>query len=109
MEQARYFAMDRQPAQDDVYARAPLRAGRDRLGPHTVWRATGPAGVLGARIARLFEALPEQGLKTDLRRLKQIMETGELVCSDASIHRGKHRARPPNPEALPLVNGMVRS
>jgi uncharacterized membrane protein len=32
--------------------------------------------------------------KGDLRRLKQVLETGEIVHSDASIHRGRHPARP---------------
>jgi hypothetical protein len=32
---------------------------------------------------------------SDLRRLKQVLETGEVVHSDASIHRGLHPARPP--------------
>jgi uncharacterized membrane protein len=30
----------------------------------------------------------------DLRRLKQILETGEIVKSDASIHKGPHPAQP---------------
>lgn len=68
-----------------------------------------PFGRLGARIARLFDELPELQVKNDLRRLKQILETGEVVRSDASIHRGLHAARPPAPEELPLVEGMVRS
>jgi uncharacterized membrane protein len=68
-----------------------------------------PAGSAGAAIARLFAALPEQSMKSDLRRLKQLLETGEIVCSDASIHRGTHPARPPEMRELPLVNGMVRS
>ncbi|HEX6277744.1 MAG TPA: SRPBCC family protein [Polyangiaceae bacterium] len=68
-----------------------------------------PAGSAGAGIARLFATLPEQSMKSDLRRLKQLLETGEIVCSDASIHRGTHPARPPERSELPLVNGMVRS
>jgi uncharacterized membrane protein len=32
--------------------------------------------------------------KGDLHRLKQVLETGEIVHSDASIHRGPHPARP---------------
>jgi uncharacterized membrane protein len=32
--------------------------------------------------------------KGDLRRLKQILETGEIMKSDASIHRGPHPAQP---------------
>jgi uncharacterized membrane protein len=33
--------------------------------------------------------------KGDLRRLKQVLETGEIVHSDVSIHRGPHPAQPP--------------
>jgi uncharacterized membrane protein len=68
-----------------------------------------PAGSVGAGIARMFAGIPTQSLKNDLRRLKQLLETGEVVCSDASIHRGRHPARPPELEELPLVNGMVES
>jgi uncharacterized membrane protein len=68
-----------------------------------------PGGTMGARIARLFDEVPELAMKSDLYRLKQLMETGEVVCSDASIHRGPHPARPPKREELPLVNGMVKS
>jgi uncharacterized membrane protein len=31
----------------------------------------------------------------DLRRLKQVLETGEVLLSDASIHKGPHPAQPP--------------
>jgi hypothetical protein len=34
-------------------------------------------------------------VKSDLRRFKQVMETGEIVHSDASIHSGLHPAQPP--------------
>jgi uncharacterized membrane protein len=68
-----------------------------------------PAGPVGAGVARLFAGLPAQTMRNDLRRLKQLLETGEIVCSDASIHRGPHPARPPELEDMPLVNGMVQS
>jgi uncharacterized membrane protein len=68
-----------------------------------------PLGALGASIARLFDEVPEIQFKNDLRRLKQILETGEVVHSDASIHRGMHPARPAAPEDLPLLHGMVQS
>jgi uncharacterized membrane protein len=68
-----------------------------------------PGGALGAGFARFLRALPEQSMANDLRRLKQVLETGEVVCSDASIHRGPHPARPPELAELPLVHGMVRS
>ncbi len=53
-----------------------------------------PGGVLGAAIAKLFGEEPAQQIAGDLRRLKQVLETGEVLHSDASIHRGPHPARP---------------
>jgi uncharacterized membrane protein len=54
-----------------------------------------PGGALGAGIARLFGEAPEQQIKGDLYRFKQVMEVGEVVHSDASIHRSLHPAQPP--------------
>jgi uncharacterized membrane protein len=53
-----------------------------------------PAGTLGAAFAKLFGEEPGQQIASDLRRLKQVLETGEVVHSDASIHRAPHPARP---------------
>src|SRR5919112_57352 len=55
-----------------------------------------PGGKLGSLIAKLFGEEPEQQVKSDLRRFKQVMEIGEVVHSDASVHRGMHPAQPPN-------------
>jgi uncharacterized membrane protein len=54
-----------------------------------------PGGKIGALVAKLFGEEPSQQIKGDLRRLKQVMEVGEIVHSDASIHKGPHPARPP--------------
>lgn len=54
-----------------------------------------PAGRLGANVARLFAAEPGQMIESALRRMKQILETGDVVRSDASIHAGMHPALPP--------------
>jgi uncharacterized membrane protein len=54
-----------------------------------------PGGKLSSLIAKLFGEEPEQQVKGDLRRFKQVMEVGEIVHSDASIHRGPHPAVPP--------------
>ncbi len=54
-----------------------------------------PAGALGRAVAKLFGREPGQQIEGDLRRFKQVMETGEVLHSDASIHRGMHPARPP--------------
>jgi uncharacterized membrane protein len=68
-----------------------------------------PWGKLGAAVVKLLGDVPEQQLVADLRRLKQILETGETTASDASIHQGLHPARPPEPHTLPLVKGLVQS
>jgi len=52
-------------------------------------------GFLGTQpstaLAKLFGRAQ---IKGDLRRLKQVLETGEVLFSDASAHRGKHPAQP---------------
>ncbi len=66
---------------------------------------THPAAKLGAVVAKLFGEEPGAG-QDDLRRLKQVMETGEVVHSDASIHRGMH---PAQPSGASTPNGRTRS
>jgi uncharacterized membrane protein len=41
-----------------------------------------PAGGVGATIAKLFGEEPELQLEEDLRRLKQVMETGEIITTE---------------------------
>jgi hypothetical protein len=53
-----------------------------------------PGGTLGVAIATLFGKEPRQDLDRDLRVFKQLIETGEVMKSDASIHSGMHPARP---------------
>lgn len=71
-----------------TFCRAP---GRDM----TEVRIEMQLGVLGRspslELARLF-ARPQ--VKGDLRRLKQVLETGEVLRSDASVHRLPHPAQP---------------
>jgi uncharacterized membrane protein len=43
-----------------------------------------PAGTLGKVVAKLFGEEPEQQVGDDLRRLKQVLETGEVVRSEAT-------------------------
>jgi uncharacterized membrane protein len=54
-----------------------------------------PAGKVGAAVAKLFGEEPGQQVMSDLRRFKQMMEVGEVLRSDASVHRLPHAARPP--------------
>jgi uncharacterized membrane protein len=53
-----------------------------------------PGGVFGRAIALATGQEPRQQVEGDLRRLKQVLETGEVIESDASVHRGMHPARP---------------
>jgi len=55
-----------------------------------------PAGALGAIIAKLFGEEPELQLSTDLKRLKQVLETGEITTTEgqpAGGRRGRQAAR----------------
>ena len=54
-----------------------------------------PGGRLTAKLAKLFREEPGQQVADDLRTFKQVMETGEVMRSDASIFDGPHAAQPP--------------
>lgn len=54
-----------------------------------------PGGALGKSVAALFGEEPGQQVRDDLRALKQVLETGEVVHSEASIHGRPHPAQPP--------------
>jgi uncharacterized membrane protein len=57
-----------------------------------------PAGVVGAAFAMLFNSAPEQQIYDDLRRFKQVIETGEVVRSDGSPEgTGQIKQRPAQP------------
>jgi uncharacterized membrane protein len=53
-----------------------------------------PGGAIAAKIAKLFGGVPGLEITRDLRAFKQVMEVGEVVKSEASIHPGIHAARP---------------
>ena len=62
-----------------------------------------PGGALGATVAKLFGEDPTQQVPDDLRRFKQVMETGEVTQSDASVKGGgpaQPPAEAPDPAAL---------
>lgn len=64
-----------------------------------------PGGAIAAAMAKLFGEEPSQQIAGDLRRLKQMLETGDVVHSDASIHRGMHAARPADTQEKITVLG----
>jgi uncharacterized membrane protein len=57
-------------------------------------RYDAPGGSVGEMVATLFGKEPGQEVQEDLRRFKQVIETGEVVLSDASVHGRSHPARP---------------
>jgi uncharacterized membrane protein len=64
-----------------------------------------PGGILGAAFARMLGEHPDQQVRDDLRRFKQVMETGEVVRSEGSpegVHAIRQlRQRP----AQPVMSG----
>jgi len=58
-------------------------------------RYQSPAGRLGSLVAKLFGEEPDIRVGSDLRRLKQVLDLGEVVHSDATVHGRPHPARPP--------------
>ena len=88
------------------FVRAPGDRGTE---VHLDIRYDPPAGAVGAAIAKLFGEEPSQQVDGDLGRLKQVLETGELVHSDSSIHRGPYPARPPEEVPSQAAHGRSRS
>lgn len=65
---------------------------------------TPPAGPLGRGVAWLFGEEPESQVKDDLRRFKQLMETGEIPISDGpALWRA---AQPADPQKLRSLVGV---
>ncbi len=58
-------------------------------------------GGLRGKIGKLFGLVPKEQANVALHNLKQLLETGEVVNSDASIHSGMHPGRPPQGNELP--------
>ncbi|MBV9583095.1 MAG: SRPBCC family protein [Chloroflexi bacterium] len=58
-----------------------------------------PGGGLGATLARLFGQEPRQQVQADLRKLKQVLEAGEVVRSSATLEGTHLFQRPAQPLA----------
>jgi len=64
-----------------------------------------PGGSVGAGLAKLIGKDGSKMLADDLRAFKQVIETGEVLQSDASIHTGMHAAQPsPEPRGIQQQN-----
>jgi uncharacterized membrane protein len=69
---------------------------------HVRLRYAMPGGKLGETVARYFGEDPRQQLDDDLRRFKQIAETGEVVRSEGAPHGKQARREFPQHPARPL-------
>jgi uncharacterized membrane protein len=58
------------------------------------WQYRPPGGIVSATVAKLFGQEPGQQIERDLHAFKQVLETGEVTQSEASLHPGMHPARP---------------
>lgn len=69
---------------------------------HVTLRYSMPAGKLGEAVARYFGEDPHQQLDDDLRRFKQVVETGEVVRSEGAPGGKRARLEFPQHPARPL-------
>jgi uncharacterized membrane protein len=69
---------------------------------HVVMSYDVPGGKLGEALARFFGEDPHQQIDDDLRRLKQVLEVGEVVRSDGAPLGKKARGEFPQRPAQPL-------
>ena len=90
---------DVQNAGEVLFVAAPGNRGPEvRVTP----RYDVPAGALGRAMAKYFGEEPNQQLDDDLRRFKQVMETGEVVRSDGAPGGRRARHEFPRRPAQPL-------
>ncbi|HEX3035809.1 MAG TPA: SRPBCC family protein [Thermodesulfobacteriota bacterium] len=68
VDNAGYVRFDRAPGKGGTVVRVSLQYNP-------------PAGKVGATVAKLFREEPEQQIKEDLYRFKQLMETGEIATT----------------------------
>ena len=62
-----------------------------------------PGGAVGKAVAKYFGEEPHQQTDDDLRRLKQVLETGEVVRSDGAPYGKQAREEFPQRPAQPLT------
>ncbi|MFG1722635.1 SRPBCC family protein [Micromonospora chalcea] len=66
-----------------------------------------PGGAAGKAVAKYFGEEPHQQLDDDLRRLKQVLETGEVVRSDGAPWGKRARKEFPQRPAQPLSDSEL--
>jgi uncharacterized membrane protein len=68
-----------------------------------------PGGRVGRAVAKLFGEEPDQQVRDDLRRFKQVLETGDIVRSDALPHGTDARHQFAQGAAKPVKSANARS
>jgi uncharacterized membrane protein len=80
---------------------------------HVNIHVAAPAGRVGMTVAKLLGEEPTVQVKDDLRRFKQIMETGEIVRSEGSpegpFSRRHLKQRPAQPPEQPVTEAGART
>jgi uncharacterized membrane protein len=74
---------------------------------HVVLEYDIPGGAVGKAVAKYFGEEPHQQLDDDLRRLKQVLETGEVVRSDGAPWGKRARKEFPQRPAQPLSDAEL--
>jgi uncharacterized membrane protein len=74
---------------------------------HVVLHYDIPGGALGKAVAKYFGEEPHQQLDDDLRRLKQVLETGEVVRSDGAPWGKRARKEFPQRPAQPVSDAEL--
>jgi uncharacterized membrane protein len=67
-----------------------------------------PGGALGKAVAKYFGEEPSQQLDDDLRRFKQVLETGEVIRSDGAPRGKQAREEFPQHPARPLSDHELK-
>lgn len=87
---------------------APEKSAEQDTEVHVTLRYSIPAGKLGKALARYFGEEPHQQLDDDLRRFKQVLETGEVVRSEGAPGGKRARHEFPQHPARPLTAGELK-
>jgi len=74
---------------------------------HVVLTYDIPGGAVGKAVARYFGEEPHQQLDDDLRRFKQVLETGEVVRSDGAPWGKRARREFPQRPAQPMSDAEI--
>ncbi|MEU1043315.1 SRPBCC family protein [Streptomyces sp. NPDC005551] len=75
---------------------------------HVTLRYDVPGRALGKAVARYFGEEPSQQLDDDLRRFKQVLETGEVVRSEGAPGGKQARQEFPQHPAQPLTKAELK-